>query len=69
MLCVVFSLLFTDWHATLLLTPSTLSQALLKTGVFKVRKLCHVDACGDHCLLIAVYNSWESSTEQLTSVV
>lgn len=69
MLCIVLSLLFIYWHGTLLLMPNTLSQGLLKTSVFKVGKLCHVDACGDRCLLIAVYNSWGSAAKQLTSVV
>lgn len=46
-----------------------LSWGLFKTGVLKVRKLCPLDAHGEHCLLIAVYNNWGSTMKKLTTVV
>jgi len=62
---VLFLLFFTVpfWCATLLLVLNILSQGLLKASVLQVRNLCYLDACGDHCLLIAVCNSCGSSTK------
>lgn len=62
--CIWFCPYFPCIGIPLLLMLNILSQGLFKTGVFKDRKPCLLDAHGEHCLSIAVYNCWGSTMKK-----